>query len=84
MNAVKELIAKYNAEEVGGRLIAVVNGRKEYIANIENGGFVLTVHGLMLEEQSQAAAPAPEPEKPKRRKKDTNVSDDDLLAGIED
>lgn len=83
MNAVKELIAKYNAEEVGGRLIAVVNGRKEYIANVENGGFVLTAFGLMLEEQSQAEAPAPAPEKPKRRKKDADVSDDDLLAGIE-
>lgn len=83
MNAVKELIAKYNAEEVGGRLIAVVNGRKEYIANIENGGFVLTAHGLMLEEQSRAEAPVAEPEKPKRRKKDADV-DNDLLAGIED
>ncbi len=92
MVTVKELIAKYNAEEVGGRLIAVVNGKKEYIATMENGGFILTPIGLRLEQESenvvkeveipQPAAPA---EKPKRRaKKEADADTDDLFAGIDD
>lgn len=82
MNA-KDLIAKYNAEEVGGRLIATVNGKREYIANIDSSGFTLTPIGMMLEEQNKEVEPAKEVEKPKRRKKDADVSDDDLLAGLE-
>lgn len=76
MEAIKQLITKYNAEEVGGRLIATVNGRREYIANLDNTGFTLTPIGMMLEEQNKSV------EKPKRRKRDA-VSDDDLSAGLD-
>ena len=37
------LKAKYNAEEVGDRLIAEVNGQRQYIADkTVGGGFALT------------------------------------------
>lgn len=79
-NALRE---KYNAEEVGDRLIAVVNGQRQYIANKEpGGGFSLTVHGLMLEEQSAAAEVEDKPAKPARKKKEAPV-EDDLLAGLD-
>lgn len=52
---VKELIERYNAEQVGSRLIAIVDGRKEYIADVGNGGFQLTVAGLKLQHEHEAA-----------------------------
>lgn len=70
-NALKE---KYNAEEIGDRLIAVVNGQREYIADkTPGGGFALTRHGMMLEqpEPEMGDAPAAEaaPVKVKRTRK---------------
>ena len=62
MATVQELIERYNAEQVGDRLIAVVDGKKEYIADIGTGGFMLTEHGLKLEAQQEAAE-----DKPKRK-----------------
>ncbi len=52
---VKELIERYNAEQVGSRLIAVVEGRKEYIADVGNGGFQLTAVGLKLQHEHETA-----------------------------
>ena len=82
MAPLREFIAKHNCEEVGGRLIAVVDGKKEYVAEILDGGYTLTYHGHKLEAQTAAPEPAVE-EKPKRRKKDADASSNDLLAGIE-
>lgn len=69
---VKELIERYNAEQVGSRLIATVDGRKEYIADVGNGGFQLTAVGLKLQHEHEAAkelveekAPAPKAKKAK-------------------
>ena len=84
-----ELTAKYNAEEVGDRLIAIVDGQKQYIANKEpGGGFSLTHHGLMLESQITDAAadaePAAEKKATKRKKAaEDTPADDDLLAGLD-
>lgn len=76
---IQELITKFNAEQVGGRLIAVVNGKKEYIADLLDSGYALTYHGQMLVETAAEEAAA----KPKRRgKKDDELSD--LLNGVEE
>ena len=72
---VQELIERYNAEQVGGRLIAVVDGRKEYIADVGSGGFQLTAAGLKLQHEHEVAkeeaveekAPAPKPKKAKTK-----------------
>lgn len=82
MIALKEFIAKHNCEEVGGRLVAVVDGKKEYVAEILDGGYTLTYHGHKLEEKTPAPEPVAE-EKPKRRKKDADSSSFDALMGIE-
>lgn len=42
-------VKKFNAEEVGGRLLAVVNGKKAYIADNINGEWVLNELGEMLD-----------------------------------
>lgn len=77
----EDLRAKYNAEEVGDRLIAVVEGQRQYIANKEpGGGFSMTRYGLLLEEQSAAAVEAA-PAKATRKKKE--AADNDLLAGLD-
>lgn len=80
MDALQQFIEKHNCEEVGGRLIAVVNGKKEYVADIGNNrSFALTFHGEVLEAQ----APAAVEEKPKRKPK-KDAADSDLLAGLDD
>lgn len=80
------LKAKYNAEEVGDRLIAEVNGQRQYIADkTVGGGFALTPHGEILVGQITDAVTAEE--KPKRKKKEaaeSTTADDDLLAGLDD
>lgn len=80
MATLKEFIAAHNCEEVGGRLIALVNGKKEYVADVLDSGYTLTYHGRKLPELT------PEPvaeEKPKRRKKEAELLDNDLLAGLD-
>lgn len=89
MATVKELIERYNAEEVGGRLIATVDGKREYIADIGSGGFMLTEIGLRLEhDREQVVVEEPvESEKPKRKKKadaDVASEDVDFLASLGD
>lgn len=80
MDPLQQFIEKHKCEEVGGRLIAMVNGKKEYVAEIGNNrSFSLTYHGELLQAQS---APVAE-EKPKRRTK-KDAADSDLLAGLED
>jgi len=75
----QELITKFNAEQVGGRLIAVVNGKREYIADLLDNGYTLTYHGQMLVDSASKT----EEVKPKRRsKKDDELSD--LLNGVEE
>lgn len=77
MNA-QDLITKHGAEQVGGRLIAVVNGKREYIADLLDNGYTLTYHGQVLMQAMEEAAA-----KPKRRaKKDDELSD--LLNGAEE
>lgn len=92
MSTVKELIERYNAEQVCDRLLAVVDGKKEYIADVGNGGFSLTNVGLKLQqewEQAQASLKAEaeaKTDKPAKGKKpkeaSVNVDNDDLLAGL--
>lgn len=79
MDPLQQFIEKHNCEEVGGRLTAVVNGTKQYVADIGNNrSFSLTYHGELLEAQTPVVE-----EKPKRKtKKDT--ADSDLLAGLDD
>lgn len=84
MTTYAELIAKYDAEEVGNRLIALVDGQKQYIANKEaGGGFSLTYHGMKLEEQSQAAPVEEKPAAKPRKKREVDAAADDLLAGLD-
>lgn len=81
----QELMTKYNAEEIGDRLIAVVNGQRQYIADkTDGGGFILTNHGEMLVGADEAQAEVEAEEKPKRRKKaEEPAAGDDLLAGLD-
>ncbi len=79
MTPLKEFINKYGCEEVGGRLIAVVGGKKEYVAEILDGGYSLTLYGQKMVEST---APAIE-DKPKRKSKKDAVADD-LFAGVEE
>lgn len=91
MTPLKEFIEKFNCEEVGMRLIAVVNGQKQYVADILDGGYTLSYHGHMLVEQAEAKAAAEAVEavdKPRtRRKKEADPApdavDSDLAAGLE-
>lgn len=77
MNA-QDLITKCGAEQVGGRLIAVVNGKREYIADLLDNGYTLTYHGQVLMQAMEESAV-----KPKRRaKKDDELSD--MLNGVEE
>lgn len=50
-----ELIARYNAEECVGNLIAVVNGKKEVIATFDHDSVALTAVGSLLEAKREAA-----------------------------
>lgn len=91
MTSVKELIERYNAEQVCDRLIAEVDGKREYIADLANGGFMYTAAGLRLEaqwEESQAKKPAPKAKGGKAQKsapeETTDVDNEDLLAGLGD
>ena len=58
MATVQDLIKLYNAEQVGDRLIAVVDGKREYIADVGSNGFMLTAAGMKLEHDREAAAEA--------------------------
>ena len=69
MATVQELIERYNAEQVGDRLIAIVDGKKDYIADVGSGGFMLTAAGLKLEHDWEQAQLAKAEEKPKAEKK---------------
>lgn len=81
MIPLKQFIEHYKCEEVGMRLIAVVNGEKQYVADILDGGYVLSHYGKVLVEQSP---PVVEDEpKPKAKRAKTAAVDDDLLAGLE-
>lgn len=87
MTPLKDFIQKFKCEEVGCRLIAVVDGEKQYVADILDGGYNLTFHGHKLvaqAEQEDKAAEAAEVKKPKaRRVKVPSTVDNDLLAGME-
>ena len=50
-----ELIARYNAEECVGNLIAVVNGKREVIATYDHQSVNLTAVGTLLEAKREAA-----------------------------
>jgi len=95
MSTVDELIAKYNAEPVCGRLIARVGGRNEYIADYGPTGFMLTEVGLKLEEgilQADArpastdefAAPVEAPKAKTRAKKAAAAEDTPVKTDSDD
>lgn len=80
---IKALIEKHNAEEVGGRFIAVVNGKRDYIANsTAGGGLELTYVGMQLAEadasQAQEDAAAAARRKPRKQKAETDDVDPDV------
>lgn len=65
----KELFDKLNAEYAGGRAVAVVDGKKQYLTDVgADGQLYLNELGLRLQEEL-AATPKVET-KPKKAKKE--------------
>lgn len=86
---VKDLIAKYNADEVAGRLMVRIGGRNEFMATYDSNGFQLTEVGKQLEAgklradgQVDTSPPPPAPKAHVGRKKKDDVSD--LTLGLDD
>lgn len=80
---IENLIEKHAAEEVGGRFIAVVNGKREYIANrTAGGGLELTFAGQVLAEQDAAEPPVQKKARNPRKVKVENDPGEDLDAAI--
>jgi len=68
MMDINTLASKVGGEIVGGRLLAVVDGKKAYLTTIGGGGVpFLNELGLRISNELshvEAAAPTPEPEAP--------------------
>lgn len=94
--SVKDLIAKYNASEVGGRLLVRVAGRNEFMATFDQNGFQLTEIGRKLEAgELRSEGQVDEAPRPKRKKREEAKQDDgadtaaadimsDLESGLDD
>lgn len=49
-----ELAAKYNGELVGGRVSAVIDGKRQYLTDVtEDGNWLINLLGRELEEASR-------------------------------
>lgn len=49
-----ELAAKYNGELVGGRVSAVIDGKRQYLTDVtEDGNWMINLLGRELEEASR-------------------------------
>jgi hypothetical protein len=65
MMDINALAEKVGGEIVGGRLIAMVDGKKQYLTAVgDNGEPFLTELGLKISNELSFAQPAPEPEAP--------------------
>lgn len=76
------LMTKYRVEMAGGRHVAVVDGKKQYLSDVAKDGTVfINELGLRLQEE-MASEPAPAPvAKPKREKK-AEVEVDDVQLDV--
>lgn len=69
MMDINTLASKVGGEIVGGRLVAVVDGKKAYLTNVGEGGKpFLNELGLRISnEMSHLEAPAPAPKRGRRK-----------------
>lgn len=91
MMDINTLASKIGGEIVGGRLLAVVDGKKQYLTNIgSDGNAFLNELGLKVSnelsftQQPEAPQPDPEPAAPRRaRRKPAPVENEEVPEQLE-
>ena len=82
MMDINALASKVGGEIVGGRLIAVVDGKKQYLTAVgDNGQPFLNDLGLKVSNELSFEQPAPEPEAPapKRGRRKAEPAEMDVI-----
>jgi hypothetical protein len=80
MMDINALADKVGGEIVGGRLLAVVDGKKQYLTAVgDNGEPFLNELGLKLSNELSFEAPEPEAPAPKRGRRKAEAAEVDVI-----